>query len=477
MQAITSLHDFTSLVVPERWQSFCFLGDPDGWTVWLEYNWTRHEAALEPLAVDGLMVVGQEQDVLDGGYTKDQSYLGKLTGLTLWSEALTPTQLQGWASCNLPEAKPLITWDDIQWRAYNKTGAVTVHRQGPCNEGGISTRQFLLFISKMSPSDAAYFLDIIGFDIVVPQNEKEIRMTSELVEENERHCPMIVKTGIGAWLGLLYNSQNDTGTDFAGRKLNLDFKKRVRNVSPNKNVVQSSGDNWFLLKGSLPMCFFGTPRGRVVFNLRGFPAELTVDVSPLTFSFVLARHPGHGVYFHGFKRLHIMKQSNSSRWCMSSEAVKLLKGRLCVTLDRLPVGRHEWVMIGQQDPQEDGLKLSLGTCAENQFTCSDATCIDLAKVCDFKFDCLDQSDEVSCTTALLPLSYMDSYPPAAPLPVLANVVVKRIINFDLLSMTFQVNFDLHLSWRDFWITFSNLGEEYKKVTTNKQQQVSVINEH
>ncbi|XP_050699532.1 uncharacterized protein LOC126986986 isoform X2 [Eriocheir sinensis] len=477
MQAITSLPEFGPLVVPERWQSLCFLGDPDGWTLWLEQNVTRHETTLAPLAVDGIMVMGQEQDVVDGGYTKDQSFEGKLTGLTLWPESLSPAQLRAWTSCSLPEVTPLLAWNDIEWTVHNESGEVTLGRHGPCSEGGISTRKFLLFTSKLSPTEAEVFLDIIGFDLVVPQNTKEIEMLSELVEENRRHCPMIVKDGHGAWVGLLYNSQSDEGTDLAGRELDgLDFKKRVQNISPNRNIVQSTGGEWFLLKGSLKICFLGTPRGRVVFRLRGLPAELTEEVSPLTFSFVLARHEGHGVYFHGFKRLHILKEANSSRWCMNNVSLQLLHQRPCVTLDRLPVGRHEWEAIGkeqqqQQRPGEGGLKLSLSTCADHQYTCSDATCIDLAKVCDFEFDCSDQSDEKRCTTALLPLGYLDSYPPSLPLPVLARVAVKRIINFDLLSMTFQVNLDLHLSWRDFWITFSNLGEEYKKVTTDTNQQV------
>ncbi|XP_045117865.1 uncharacterized protein LOC123508321 isoform X2 [Portunus trituberculatus] len=475
MQDIHRLPDFPSLVVPERWQSICFLGDPEGWTLWLEENVTRYEVAISPLAVDGVVVLGQEQDILDGGYTKDQSFQGKLTGLTLWPLALSTAQLLNWLSCIMPDTVPLLVWDDITWTAHNKTGDITVHEEGPCDEGGAAARKFLLFTSKMAALEAKQFLNIIGFDIVVPRDDKEIETISELVGENQHHCPLKVKDGFGAWMGLLYNSQSDEGSNLAGERVDwLNFKKRVRNISPNRNVVQSSGDDWFLLKGGLQMCFVGTPRGRRVFRLRGLPPKLTEDVSPLAFSFVLARHPGQGVYFHGFRKLHIKKVANTSRWCLSGNE---LHHTLCVDLQKLPVGRHKWMAEQQEQEQQQQqqhtgvMKLSLSTCADHQYTCSDATCVQLSKVCDFEFDCSDQSDEVGCTTALLPQGYLHSYPPSVPLPVLAAVTVKRIVNFDLLSMTFQVNLDLKLYWMDSWITFSNLGEDYKKVTTDDDKQV------
>ncbi|KAK8402088.1 hypothetical protein O3P69_001288 [Scylla paramamosain] len=210
------------------------------------------------------------------------------------------------------------------------------------------------------------------------------------------------------------------------------------------------------------MCFAGTPRGRRVFRLRGLSPKLTEDVSPLAFSFVLARHPGNGVYFHGFRKLHIKKVANTSRWCLSGDE---LHETLCVNVHRLPVGRHEWMaeqhhqqqQQQQQQQHHSGvMELSLSTCADHQYTCSDATCVQLAKVCDFEFDCSDQSDEVGCTTAVLPQSYLHSYPPSVPLPVLAAVTVKRIINFDLLSMTFQINLNVTLIWKDHRVTFNHL---------------------
>ena len=470
MQDIHRLAGFPSLVVPERWQSICFLGDPEGWTLWLEDNVTRHQAVISPLAVDGLLVLGQEQDVLDGGYTKDQSFQGKLTGLTLWSVALSAAQLQEWMSCRLPGPAPLIAWNDINWTVHNQTGDVTVHGDGPCDEGGAAARKFLLFTSKMSATQANQFLDIIGFDIAVPRDDKEIETISELVAENQHHCPLKVKDGFGAWLGLLYDSYSDEGTDLMHTPVDwLNFKKRIRNISPNKNVVQSSGNNWFLLKGGLEMCFIGTARGRTVFRLRGLPDKLTEDVSPLTFSFVLARHSGHGVYFHGFAKVHIMQDANASRWCVSGgggggSGGSALVETPCLALDRLPVGRHEWAA-----EQSGNMKLSLSTCGEHEFTCSDATCVHLAKVCDSKFDCWDQSDEVGCTTALLPTGYLHSYPPSVPLPVVASVDVKRIINFNLLSMTFQVILHLNLYWKDRRVTFTHLQpDEPKKVVAKGQ---------
>ncbi|XP_050699530.1 uncharacterized protein LOC126986985 isoform X4 [Eriocheir sinensis] len=471
MGALLDVPDFHEFIAPRRWESICLVVRPGEWALWLDEKVTSRAAVTKPLPLNGFLVLGQEQDVIDGGYTKEQSFQGRVTGLTLWPAALSPTELRAWTSCSLPEATPLLAWNDIQWKVHNETGDVTLLDQGPCGEGGVNTRKFLLFTSRMLLNEAEKFLDSFGFDLVVPRNEKEVKMVSELVDENKHYCQLKVKEGFGAMLGFNFDKGVVIPNNLKHKLGDLDLNVSMATKGQYFSVLQDSQGKWIEFNEARKMCFLGTPRRRMVFRLRGLPSELTEDVSPLAFSFVLARHRNHGVYFHGFKRLHILKRANSSRWCMNSLSLQLLHARLCVTLDRLPVGRHEWGVVEQPQQQqqqqqqrawEGGLKLSLSTCADHQYTCSDATCIDLAKVCDFEFDCSDQSDEVSCTTAMLPRGYLESHPPSAPLPVLARVTVRRIINFDLLSMTFQVNVKLQLTWRDPRVTFRHLMPGYHK---------------
>ena len=43
-------------------------------------------------------------------------------------------------------------------------------------------------------------------------------------------------------------------------------------------------------------------------------------------------------------------------------------------------------------------RLKLTGCADDEFTCDDATCVPMAVRCDAKGDCEDRSDEVNCKT-------------------------------------------------------------------------------
>lgn len=474
MQEINRIPKNHFTIVPMRWHSICFVVEPELWSVWIDTDSYRQQVTCPPLSLTGILILGQEQDILDGGYTKEQSFLGELTGLTLWPLALTSSQISEWVTCSLPDAKPLLEWENIKWILYNLTGEIKIHNEGPCVGSRKLKNDFFLFNTNKGVLDAYQFLTIIGLHFAIPEDEEDVKAISSLVSENHRHCPIRVKEGSGAWLGIVYDSATGNTTDMAGNELRgMNMSQKIINLSPNKNVILDSRGYWFVLKNELEMCFIGREIKRKVFWLRGLPRRIVDTAKILTFSFVLARHFGNGIYFHGFRGIHIMKELNSSRWCVRGPD---MEESMCVSLESLPVGRHEWEIRTNSATLSSSslVRLSLSTCTEDEYTCSDATCIDLKKVCDFEFDCTDQSDEVGCTTAQLPAGYLHSYPPSVPLSVLVQLAVLRIVNFNLLNMNFQVDFEIKFSWNDPWITFTNLGEDSKKVTTDNERQVSVF---
>lgn len=474
------MHDITRIpknlftIVPMRWHSICLVVEPKLWSVWIDNDSFTHKFDCPPLSLTGVLILGQEQDVLDGGYTKEQSFLGELTGLTLWPLTLTSSQISMWTKCKLPDAISLLEWYNISWISLNMTGEIKLHHDGPCDRFQNFKNDFFLFNIRKSSVDAYNFLNIIGLQFAIPEDDEDVKTISSLVSENHNHCPIRVKQGSGAWLGIVYDSDSGNTTDMAGNELTgMNMTQKIINLSMNKNVILDSRGSWFVLKGDLEMCFIGREIKRTVFRLRGLPRRITDTVKPFTFSFVLAGHFRNGIYFHGFRGIHIMKETNTSRWCMHGVG---LGESLCIKLEGFPVGRHTWEIIKKSATLPSTIleTLSLSTCTDDEFTCSDATCIDLKKVCDFKFDCMDQSDEVSCTTAQLPEGYLHSYPPSVPLPLLIHLAVLRIVNFNLLNMNFQVDLEIRFSWNDQWIIFRNLGEDFKEVTTDNDKQVNMF---
>jgi len=57
------------------------------------------------------------------------------------------------------------------------------------------------------------------------------------------------------------------------------------------------------------------------------------------------------------------------------------------------------------------LPLSFSACYDEEFTCSEGSCIDIEKRCDLRADCPDASDEIGCEKIEMPPEYIPSLPP------------------------------------------------------------------
>jgi hypothetical protein len=63
-----------------------------------------------------------------------------------------------------------------------------------------------------------------------------------------------------------------------------------------------------------------------------------------------------------------------------------------------PIGRNLWSVSDRKCGSFAGTDdlVTITTCSEEQFTCSDGTCQPLVNRCDLKADCEDRSDEEAC---------------------------------------------------------------------------------
>ena len=78
-------------------------------------------------------------------------------------------------------------------------------------------------------------------------------------------------------------------------------------------------------------------------------------------------------------------------------------------LIQYPIGRKKWSLNtfsqscsnvnGTQD--DSCIVLTLTSCKENEFTCSEGSCRPLQDRCDLKPDCPDYSDETSCQCVII----------------------------------------------------------------------------
>jgi hypothetical protein len=75
----------------------------------------------------------------------------------------------------------------------------------------------------------------------------------------------------------------------------------------------------------------------------------------------------------------------------------------------LLLGPQDWMIHNDSELcSESGTytdRLKLTGCADDEFTCDDATCIPMAVRCDAKGDCQDGSDEANCKTVVTSVGY------------------------------------------------------------------------
>ncbi|MED6244493.1 neuronal pentraxin-1-like [Girardinichthys multiradiatus] len=57
-------------------------------------------APYHPIKPDGVLVLGQEQDTLGGGFDATQAYVGELAHLHIWNRKLSVTEISNLATCN-----------------------------------------------------------------------------------------------------------------------------------------------------------------------------------------------------------------------------------------------------------------------------------------------------------------------------------------------------------------------------------------
>ncbi|KAK3892732.1 hypothetical protein Pcinc_003422 [Petrolisthes cinctipes] len=124
--------------LPLDWHTICLVKRQLTLEVWVDGDAVHSVNTTSSLPLTGILILGQDQDGLDEGYTKDQSFLGEVTGLTLWQEDLGAQALHAWGACDLPDVLPLFPWNSVDWFVYNYTGAISSHQDGPC--GGAKKR-------------------------------------------------------------------------------------------------------------------------------------------------------------------------------------------------------------------------------------------------------------------------------------------------------------------------------------------------
>lgn len=80
----------------------------------------------------GILILGQDQDELGGGFDQDQSFFGEMFGVNLWSSVLTEEEIKSMSEgCFYPLEGDYLKWSDL--KSAQVHGDVRIESPSKCS--------------------------------------------------------------------------------------------------------------------------------------------------------------------------------------------------------------------------------------------------------------------------------------------------------------------------------------------------------
>ncbi|XP_072349585.1 mucosal pentraxin-like [Scyliorhinus torazame] len=103
------------------WMPICVTWDSQtgNTRAWINGNQTMTKilAKGKQVAPDGVVILGQDQDKVGGGFSKKQSFVGELTDLNLWDVVRPVSEIP---TCSRRERGNVIDWTDLNYKIEGK---------------------------------------------------------------------------------------------------------------------------------------------------------------------------------------------------------------------------------------------------------------------------------------------------------------------------------------------------------------------
>ena len=165
------------------------------------------------LATNGEFLVGQEQDIVNGAFDKNQAFSGNVTQIEMWKTVLSNSDIRKMANCALETVEPsntVISWTNLgtDWSVQGNAKLVDAPLSSICQQL-YSYHNNMLIMHKASYEDIKLSCDQVGGQLpiinvnrLIDSFEKETNdlMRNFTSEEDYNNC--ITENGlVTVWLG------------------------------------------------------------------------------------------------------------------------------------------------------------------------------------------------------------------------------------------------------------------------------------
>ncbi|XP_064080979.1 uncharacterized protein LOC135197791 [Macrobrachium nipponense] len=401
--------------------------------------------------LDGILVLGQDQDSVGGNFPIGQMFRGRISQVSLWSRPLAREELLEWTKCGstVPPGN-ILSWSSSPWVIY---GDVREVAEIYCDD---PDSPVFLFQSPMVFEDVLKQLEVYGMSLAAPQTPQSLSDLAAVLAKAGSQCAKAIVSFRFAWIADSLNSTNITRRDYPSNGFASSMcANQSFGIYPEMPVLLTTLGGVFKPLACDSSCFFGEyPDLRSTFYLRGLCKNGMSPKHRLAPEFVFSGNPDGDSFLVGLTGMSI-QMVEESKWILFDSDENSTIASTYSTL--APVGRMEWET--KKDNIflcDDSGMLVLSKCAkEDDFTCDNGSCISIASRCNMIPECSDWSDEKNCTRIQLPPAYMSEIPPKLPMTFRVVVDIDHV-EVNLLKMTISLEMSIEFIWYEERIAFKNL---------------------
>lgn len=408
---------------------------------------------LNDLELNGMLVLGQEQDSYGGGFVQNEMFLGSLTQANLWSRRLGEEEVRDIASCS----------KDMHGDVFS-TDADDMDKQGVVEE--VVTLEELcathvktvLFSTSLTFQKSSEFCEKVGGVLYAPVT---CLATEKLYNESQRfsnQCPL------SFWIGVTDESEEGVWRKAGSKDVAPTCFTHPPNGKESENCVSLRLENgeWDDRScHSPPRCFPCEALVNKPLVLRGLCFEMYEKRL-----FEILGYKNDKPFFHGYYGV-VMYATQDNHWKIVNvgENVTIAMGQ--AEADHgYPLGRMRWKAKSNicSFRENQDIDLSLSICNDSEITCTDGECVPTSARCDGKYQCRDLSDENDCSLITFPTGYRKQIPPeplnsGTPQTISTSITFLRFLSIQDTNYAVTVEFMVANSWSDGRVSYQNLRRE------------------
>ncbi|XP_042887276.1 uncharacterized protein LOC122263045 [Penaeus japonicus] len=448
--------------VPDVWYHSCFVIHNESLSIYIdgEKRVTKSRAS-RGILLNGSLVLGQETDLVLGGFNEQQSFSGVLTGFNLYNRSLTDGEVASLAGCagKVPEGD-LVAWSRTSWILEGPALQIDVNPEEYCRQRSRTT----VFPKQMTRVEALSWCTNIKAAMALPRSTEENEELYDAARPFVGVCQPPNHAKGFFWIGATDEAEKGVWTDLKGELLTFtNFKGTYKSGSLDCGImlIPPNDYEWDDAKCSntYSFCVGCTEEVPSVLRVRGL-----CESDRKAGWFRLTQERGQILTFRGFTKYVIYFDTATNKWEFRDTWKNLTLATYYTYDASYPFGTREWTLISDYDvcgkPNGSSHTLAVSGCYDWEYSCSDATCINLHQRCDLRIDCPDASDETDCDKLLLPKDYIPYLTPAGvkpgPLGMNLSMVIQGFSEVNIRDLKLTVDFTLSLSWFDGRLRYQNL---------------------